>query len=70
MKDPKIDSRMHKILSTRQPTMLQVIRKLLDSGETPEQIARFAATRCPGTSSIPGLIEGAARHMQREEAVA
>jgi len=64
--DSLINSEFYKVLSTTQPDLLAVIEKFVTAGITPKQVGDLVEGIAGKKSVLPGLAEGAAKHMLKE----
>lgn len=53
----------HTVLSKTQPELLRTIEDAINLHQTPAQIEKFVARRCPKHSVIPCLCRGAAEYL-------
>jgi len=66
MREDPINTEFYNLIKDKHPGLLTTIEELLRRGQTPDQIAAYVEEQLTGDSSLPGLVEGAARYLKEK----
>lgn len=61
----QFDAEFYQVMTTTHPELLETIRQLVNRGESPVKIGQQVMKQTGNCSVLPGLCEGAARHLER-----